>query len=93
MISLEQVVLKMAEEIEKAKQTGDEGQVREHVRAIRLLADLVLDQESKVEAQQSEPAISDQELRKMMGSKVEPKSKPKSSDNYGQSDSDSLLDF
>lgn len=93
MISLDQVVLKMAEEIEKAKQAEGDSQVREHVRAIHLLADLVLEEPAKKE---EEPNISEMEMRQMMGSRTQPEPKPEVSqgeDKYGQSTSDSLLDF
>lgn len=88
MISLERVVLKMADEIGQAREADDPKRVREHVRAIRLLADLVLDEEPKKRI--AEPEVSDLELRQMMGSRVE---KRKEEPDYGQSDSDSLLDF
>lgn len=78
----------MADEIGQAREAVDTAKVREHVRAIRLLADLVLDEEPKKRI--AEPEVSDLELRQMMGSRVE---KRKEEPDYGQSDSDSLLDF
>jgi len=95
MISLEQVVLKMATEIDQAKQTTDQAKIKQHARAIKLLADLILDNETTTQQATTlnQPTISEQEMLKMIGSNVQKQTKPSTTNNYGQSESKSLLDF
>lgn len=94
MISLEQVVLKMATEIDQAKHTTDQDKIKQHARAIKLLADLILDDEttkqSEIPSHQS--STSEQEMLKMIGSNYQAPSQ-NTANKYGQSDSKSLLDF
>ncbi len=94
MISLEQVVLKMAAEIDQAKQTKDPNKIKQHARAIRLLADLILDGEGmspSTTEQPSQSAFNEHELRQMMGMTSTSPQTPKN--DYGQSDSKSIFDF
>lgn len=96
MISLEQVVLKMATEIDQAKQTTDQDKIKQHARAIKLLADLILDLDNQITNQPATPAqptISEQEMLQMMGSNYQASPNPSTTKKYGQSDSKSLLDF
>ena len=95
MISLEQVVLKMAAEIDQAKQTTDQDKIKQHARAIKLLADLILDEETPIQqaTPPAQPTISEQEMLQMMGSNYQASPSPSTIKKYGQSDSKSLLDF
>ncbi|TGB02647.1 YwdI family protein [Halobacillus salinus] len=64
-ISNQTVLKKMSNEIQEAMlQHGNEQKVREHVRSVRLLADLLLDQDS---SKQSVVGPTSEEVRAMMG--------------------------
>ncbi|WP_440897885.1 DUF5327 family protein [Amphibacillus sp. Q70] len=92
MINYEKIVMKMAEEIERAKESNDYEKIKEHVRVVNLLADLILDDEQVEKSTKNDKTISDElELRKMLGESYQPQQKVKSIDNYEQPDS--LLDF
>lgn len=92
MINFEKIVMKMAEEIERAKKSNDHEAIKEHVRVVNLLADLILDDEQVEKSTKNDKTISDElELRKMLGESYQPQQKVKSIDNYEQPDS--LLDF
>ena|SRR5699024_7372851 len=98
MISYQKVILKMAAEIDQAKKTADHNRIKEHARAIRLLTDLILDDEQSQETDQVEKAdpvgksLADElELRQMLGANYQGKPKDQSTEDDGQSDS--LLDF
>ncbi|GAA4078433.1 YwdI family protein [Amphibacillus indicireducens] len=94
MISLEQVVSKMAAEIDQAKHTTDQDKIKQHARAIKLLADLILDEEmpKQTVTPSSQTSISEQEMLKMIGSNYQTPNQ-NTANKYGQSDSKSLLDF
>lgn len=94
MITNQSVLKKMAEELQSAQQnSSDHGKVKQHARAIRLLADLLLD--DKEEKVDQKPTVhksvpEELELRKMMGTEQATQSKEnvEGYDNQG-----SLLDF
>lgn len=98
MISYQKIILKMAAEIDQAKKTNDAQHIKEHARAIRLLTDLILDDEQTQQTEQVKKveqvgaSVADQlELRKMLGDNYQDKPKNQSTEDDGNSDS--LLDF
>lgn len=77
-ITHQTVLKKMSSEIQEAMlQHGNEHKVREHVRSVKLLADLLLEEDPGSESSSSsaqEPTV--EEVRKMMGADKQP-SQPK----------------
>lgn len=61
-VSNQQILNKMAQELQEARQQGETDKVREHVRAIRLLCDLVLEETAAGNRTDRE-----KELQTMMG--------------------------
>ncbi|MGP4076440.1 YwdI family protein [Halobacillus sp. K22] len=101
-ISNQSVLKKMSSEIQEAMlQHGDEQKVREHIRSVRLLADLFLEQgqeetvsSNKGSQTMHEPTVD--EIRKMMGADKTPDSKPKSEEKRLEDDDangSSIFDF
>ncbi|MFZ0368031.1 MAG: YwdI family protein [Halobacillus sp.] len=96
------VLKKMSSEIQEAMlQHGDEQKVREHIRSVRLLADLFLEQgqedttPSKQGSQKMHEPTAD-EIRQMMGADKTPDSKPKKEENRLEDDDangSSIFDF
>ncbi|MBU5594827.1 YwdI family protein [Amphibacillus sp. MSJ-3] len=94
MISYQKVILKMAEEIKQANETTDQAKIIAHTRAIKLLAELILDDHQlDDEAAKLDKTVADElELRKMLGENYQPKQKLQQTiHHYDQPDS--LLDF
>ncbi|MCP3027517.1 YwdI family protein [Halobacillus sp. A5] len=100
-ISNQTILKKMSGEIQEAMLNhGDEHRVREHVRAVKLLADLVLDEgsESSVSSYTKSESSSVQEptveeIRKMMGSE-KPVQKPASqTEGHDDANGKSIFDF
>ncbi|WP_101842334.1 YwdI family protein [Halobacillus sp. Marseille-P3879] len=103
-ISNQTILKKMSGEIQEAMLNhGDDHRVREHVRAVKLLADLVLDEGSsnpsvsgpstaKSPSSVQEPTV--EEIRKMMGGE-EPVRKPSSdnSSDHDEANGKSIFDF
>ncbi|MGP4059220.1 YwdI family protein [Halobacillus sp. H74] len=91
------VLKKMSNEIQEAMlQHGNEQKVREHVRSVKLLADLLLDQESNGEQSESsvqEPTV--EEIRKMMGADNSPSEKrePETKADHEEANGSSIFDF
>lgn len=79
-ISNQTVLKKMSNEIQEAMlQHGNDQKVREHVRSVRLLADLLLDQDT---SQHSVKGPTSEEVRAMMGErKSTPPTEERSSDD------------
>ncbi|GGF21420.1 hypothetical protein GCM10010954_20310 [Halobacillus andaensis] len=102
-ISNQTILKKMSSEIQEAMLNhGEDSRVREHVRAVKLLADLVLDEgsassSSSFASQTSsvqEPTV--EEIRKMMGSDQpvqKPSSTDKPSEDHDDANGKSIFDF
>ncbi|MDC3416816.1 YwdI family protein [Aquibacillus salsiterrae] len=92
-ISYEAVLRKMKKEIDEAlSQAGKEVTVRERVRAVKLLCDLVLEEEGQgVGKTESEVGKDKIELRAMMGDVG--LAKPKSTSKDEEANGDSIFDF
>ncbi|WP_138420479.1 YwdI family protein [Aquibacillus sediminis] len=99
-ITNESIINKMLHELENAKAKKDrDDAVREHIRAVRSLCDLILDQSSDVTSKQP-TASNEQELKAMMGSLEFPQASPKqtsiqkqSTIDHGEANGKSLFDF
>lgn len=92
------VLKKMSNEIQEAMlQHGNEQKVREHVRSVRLLADLLLDQEESPAPQPTpstqEPTV--EEIRQMMGNDKpsETKSTTEKPLDHDDANGSSIFDF
>ncbi|WP_085506312.1 YwdI family protein [Thalassobacillus devorans] len=106
-ISNETVLKKMMNEIQEAMANhGETASVREHVRAVRLLCDLMLDDRPAPDTEErvssypdptdvSEPTAD--EVRAMMGdmagSSYQKKEKKKQKDEHDEANGDSIFDF
>lgn len=96
-ITNQTVLKKMSSEIQEAMlKHGDEQKVREHVRSVRLLADLLLDQETNGEESRSsvqEPTV--EEIRKMMGTdaSLSPKTNAQPETDHDDANGSSIFDF
>ncbi|SEO22348.1 hypothetical protein SAMN04488134_10550 [Amphibacillus marinus] len=95
-ISQDKILKKIANELALAQQTRDEQRMKEHVRAIKLLTDLILDEEvHRIDPQpKTAPQLTTAEqleLQKMMGS-YEQSNKPKDIQKEYRNNG-SLLDF
>ncbi|MBH0230535.1 YwdI family protein [Halobacillus yeomjeoni] len=96
-ISNQTVLKKMSSEIQEAMlKHGDDQQVREHVRSVKLLADLFLEQETTTTQQAptvNEPTV--EEVRKMMGANEPAPSKQKKEEPIDHDDANgsSIFDF
>lgn len=70
MITNKHVLNKMAQELKDAQDnSGDQERVKQHAHAIRLLCDLILDNQDQSEIKSSKPKrhLTDMEMKKMMG--------------------------
>ncbi|MGR9048435.1 YwdI family protein [Halobacillus faecis] len=93
------VLKKMSSEIQEAMlQHGDEQKVREHVRSVKLLADLLLEDETSTQSSPGavqEPTV--EEIRKMMGagSRPEPvqKENKETKVDHDEANGSSIFDF
>ena len=94
-ITNDAVLKKMMKEVQEAMGKQDHASIREHVRAVKLLCDLVLDEESASSGSVQEPTAA--ELRKMMGDDTTPRKEPKPSvserSEHGKANGDSIFDF
>ncbi|MFC7319417.1 YwdI family protein [Halobacillus campisalis] len=99
-ISNQTILKKMSSEIQEAMLNhGDDHRVREHVRAVKLLADLVLDQDSasqavpKQKSSVQEPTV--EEIRQMMGNDqpVQKQTSAPQSDGHDEANGKSIFDF
>lgn len=98
MISYQKIISKMAVEIEQAKKTSDAHRIKEHARAIRLLSDLILDEEqiqstepTEKTGQVGQTVTDEMELRKMIGDHYQTGSKNQFTEDDEKPGS--LLDF
>ncbi|WP_181347744.1 YwdI family protein [Thalassobacillus sp. CUG 92003] len=102
-VSNQTVLTKMSHEIQEAmaKQGESTSSVREHVRAVRLMCDLLLDEQAPQELSPSVQEPTEAEIRKMMGAaprktQTEDKSLVKTSgSSFDEEDANgnSILDF
>ncbi|QHT48215.1 YwdI family protein [Halobacillus sp. ACCC02827] len=92
-ITNQTVLKKMSNEIQEAMlQYGDEQKVREHVRSIRLLADLLLEEEPvRTEAPVQEPTA--EEVRRMMGVDAPSRPDQQKKVDHGEANGPSIFDF
>ncbi|MFD1020031.1 YwdI family protein [Thalassobacillus hwangdonensis] len=94
-ITNDAVLKKMMKEVQEAMGKQDHASVREHVRAVKLLCDLVLDEEGSSPGNVQEPTAA--ELRKMMGDDTTSHKVTKSSGSerseHGKANGDSIFDF
>ncbi|MYL49558.1 hypothetical protein GLV98_08670 [Halobacillus litoralis] len=97
-ITNETVLKKMSSEIQEAMlQHGNEQKVREHVRSVKLLADLLLEDETSTQrspAAVQEPTV--EEIRKMMGAgNPEPvqKENKETKIDHDEANGSSIFDF
>ncbi|SFK60468.1 hypothetical protein SAMN04487936_1224 [Halobacillus dabanensis] len=101
-ITNQTVLKKMSSEIQEAMlQHGDQQKVREHVRSVKLLADLLLEEESSTTQSPSsvqEPTV--EEIRKMMGADKQPsqlqrtpQSKQETKSDHEEANGSSIFDF
>lgn len=101
-ITNQAVLQKMVNELQQAMAKGERSDsVREHVRAVRLLCDLILD-EDETPVKQVSQLDQDLELKKMMGNlsnvpKSVPSSQATKSDqpkiDHGDANGNSIFDF
>ncbi|RWZ58920.1 hypothetical protein EQV77_08170 [Halobacillus fulvus] len=96
-ISTQNVLKKMSNEIQEAMlQHTDQQKVREHVRSVRLLADLLLEQEeASVQPSQSVQGPTAEEVRQMMGAEPSPSKSSASKDkiDHDEANGPSIFDF
>ncbi|MFC7062306.1 YwdI family protein [Halobacillus seohaensis] len=98
-ISNQTILKKMSSEIQEAMLNhGDDPKVREHIRAVRLLADLVLDQNAEHTGTADKKSVQEptvEEIRQMMGSDepVQKKSPDTKSDEHDEANGKSIFDF
>ncbi|WP_226581524.1 YwdI family protein [Halobacillus litoralis] len=96
-ITNQTVLKKMSSEIQEAMlQHGNEQKVREHVRSVKLLADLLLDEGTgnhQPESSVQEPTVD--EIRKMMGADKQPpkQSQPQTKIDHEEANGSSIFDF
>ncbi|MDL4841713.1 YwdI family protein [Aquibacillus rhizosphaerae] len=97
-ISNKVVLQKMIAELQKAMEKEEQSDgVREHVRAVQLLGDLILESDQK--NVNHDKLNQDLELKKMMGNIELPKSTKQTSQsqasyvNHGEANGDSIFDF
>lgn len=94
-ITNQTVLKKMASEIQEAMlQHSDEHKVREHVRSVKLLADLLLEEENTApEPTRSveEPTV--EEVRKMMGADKPSKRTESKPIDHDDANGSSIFDF
>ncbi|WP_079528431.1 YwdI family protein [Halobacillus hunanensis] len=96
-ITNQTILKKMSSEIQEAMLNhGDDQKVREHIRAVKLLSDLVLEEGSEsTHSSESihEPTV--EEIRQMMGSDkpVPERSEDKSSLDHDEANGKSIFDF
>ncbi|CDQ18772.1 hypothetical protein SAMN05192559_101588 [Halobacillus karajensis] len=97
-ITNQTVLKKMSSEIQEAMlKHGNEQKVREHIRSVKLLADLLLEEESGTETIPSkvqEPTV--EEVRKMMGAdnpKPEKKKNQETKIDHDDANGSSIFDF
>lgn len=92
-ISNQTILKKMSAEIQEAMLHHTEDQkLREHVRSVKLLADLLLEEESShspTMREESRPTA--EEIRKMMGAK--PPKQKEEDDNHDGANGSSIFDF
>lgn len=99
MISNQQVLQKMLQEVQAALATSDQPvEVKTHAQAIRLLCELILDtEEAKPNVATSKlpqhDASNEIELRKMMGDLPNPSPKPSKKLEEEEGNGDSIFDF
>lgn len=102
-IHVSKILSKMQDEIEKAKTSTSEHQIKEHILIIQSLCDLIVDHKTQAQSVQSSSQIvsptssqiNPAELQKMMGniptvSKQKPESSPYKEEG---ANGDSLFDF
>lgn len=100
-ITNESIITKMMHELENAKaKKAQNDAVREHIRAVRSLCDLILEEDSEPSIGQSKNnhVNQEQELKAMMGSLNLPSSSSKQIDNqthtdHGEANGKSIFDF
>ncbi|UOQ95034.1 YwdI family protein [Halobacillus shinanisalinarum] len=96
-ITNQTILKKMSSEIQEAMLNhGDDQQVREHIRAVKLLSDLVLEEgpnSKQTQGSVQEPTA--EEIRKMMGADkpAQKESKPESSLDHDEANGKSIFDF
>ncbi|UOR11176.1 YwdI family protein [Halobacillus amylolyticus] len=97
-ITNQTILKKMSSEIQEAMLNhGDDHKVREHIRAVKLLSDLVLEEGSDSKQTTAgavqEPTV--EEIRKMMGADkpVQKAPKPESGLNHDEANGKSIFDF
>lgn len=99
-VSNQQLLQRMNKEIEEAQMNhGDAARVREHVRAVKLLCDLILEEEEtparadspQVTEDSSEPTAA--EIRKMMGEEPSKSKNKKEDRSDDEANGSSILDF
>lgn len=99
-VSNQQLLQRMNKEIEEAQMNhGDAGRVREHVRAVKLLCDLILEEEGtsaradspQVTEKSSEPTAA--EIRKMMGEEPSKSKNKKEDSSDEEANGSSIFDF
>ncbi|MCT2538257.1 YwdI family protein [Aquibacillus koreensis] len=97
-ISDQTVLTKMMNELQEAlNKSGQTNVVREHVRAVRLLCDLILDSEPEsTGTTEPKPSIDQLELKKMMGNlgQSQPNTTPPTRKiDDEEANGDSIFDF
>ncbi|MED4403827.1 YwdI family protein [Metabacillus fastidiosus] len=88
-IHVSKLLLKMEQELQKAKTMSDEKEIREHISIIHSLCEVILGEKTEQVIQHSQPLkdFNQIELQKMMGSKTV--SRVQEEDGNG----DSIFDF
>ncbi|MCD7034740.1 YwdI family protein [Metabacillus sp. GX 13764] len=99
-IPIQALLLKMEEELKKAKSAGEDKAVRDHLLIIRSLCDVAIDagqstretiQYPQTQPSKSEQQVSSWELQKMMGSTKKPGEQ--ASKDEDEANGDSIFDF
>ncbi|WP_017471081.1 YwdI family protein [Amphibacillus jilinensis] len=91
MISHDKILLKIEQELALAKQSPDQAKLKEHIRAISLLTDLILDTEEEHKPTIKKTVSEELELRTMMGDRYQSQNTEQPSETYDNPNS--LLDF
>lgn len=93
-IHVSKLLAKMEQELQKAKMSSQDKDVREHMIVIQSLCEVILDEKVSFKpSSQSTDEFSKLELQKMMGMSSEKVSSPMSSRVEDDEKSDSLFDF
>lgn len=92
------IIKKMIDELEKAKAyKGNQKKMKQHIAHVRLLCDLILEDEGNNESSVDSTSISKQEAKAMLGDQYHVQNKEKkhkkSAINYEDENVDSIFDF